>query len=168
MELEQEIASWNKKSADDILEIYGRHASSPSFIPDLIPLIAQEATQSGATWLLKQYFEDGNRLAQADINTVYQSLPQLEEWEAKLHILQSIPYMPIPASEAARVHSFLHQCVTDTKKFVRAWAYNGFDELATQHQEFAAETEQLLESALQDEATSVKARVRNILKDARF
>ena len=51
------------------------------------------------------------------------------------------------------------------EKFVRAWAYNGFYLLAVQHGEYEAEARQLLTMALRDEPASVKARVRNVLKN---
>ena len=164
MELEQEITIWDGKSADDIKEIYLRHAPTPSFIPELTQLMAQESTQVGATWLLKRHLEDKQTLTQADINAVYQHLPLLVDWEAKLHVLQSIPFMPIPLSEANQVYSFLQACVADQNKFVRAWAYNGFYELARQHLDYQVETRQLFETAVKDEAPSVKARIRHILK----
>ena len=147
-----------------VLEIYGRYAHTPSFISELTLLISQETTQSGATWLLKHYLEAKQPLGQAYINEIYRALPLLVKWDAKLHVLQSIQFMPIANSVNGRLHTFFHACLTEKNKFVRAWAYNGFYELALQHLEYIAEAQTLLESAQQEEAASVKARVRNILK----
>ncbi len=58
----------------------------------------------------------------------------------------------------------MRKCLEDDNKFVRAWAYNGFYELAKQYPEYRTEAGQLFEMALRDEAASVKARVRNVMK----
>ncbi|MCP4400146.1 MAG: hypothetical protein GY801_22915 [bacterium] len=72
--------------------------------------------------------------------------------------------MPIEKSHANGVCAFLKACLVDRHKFVKAWAYNGLYELATQHREYTEETQQLFDMAMRDEATSVKARIRNIMK----
>jgi hypothetical protein len=59
---------------------------------------------------------------------------------------------------------FLRTCLADENKFVRAWAYNGFYLLSQQYPEYQQETEQFFAMAMRDEAASVKARIRNILK----
>ena len=59
---------------------------------------------------------------------------------------------------------FLRNCLVDNNKFVRAWAYNGFYELAVQYPEYEKETKQFFEMAMRDEAPSVKSRIRNIMK----
>ncbi len=54
--------------------------------------------------------------------------------------------------------------LTDHNKFVRAWSYNGFFELSRQHSEYLDETKQFFQMTMRDEAPSVKARIRNIMK----
>ncbi|VAW46017.1 hypothetical protein MNBD_GAMMA04-800, partial [hydrothermal vent metagenome] len=44
------------------------------------------------------------------------------------------------------------------------WAYNGFNELSVQYNEYRKETEAFFEMAMRDEAPSVRSRIRNILK----
>ncbi len=164
MSLKQDIAAWNGKSAADINVIYNRHLHDPSFISDIIILIEQVPLQKGATWLLKKHLETDGTLESKDVKRIYELLPKLEHWETKLHILQCIPFMPIANSEKKNVELFLRNCLVDGKKLVRAWAYNGFYELSVQHQAYQAETKQILETAMKDEAASVKARIRNITK----
>ena len=164
MELKQAIADWDGKAVAAIVAIYGRFSLTPTFIPQLIQFLAQEPLQMGASWLLKHHFENNRQLTQGEIADIYQLLPELKHWSSKLHILQCIPFMPIAAAQAAQVHQFLETCVTDKNKMVRAWAYNGFYELAVQHESYKAEAKQRLDNALTDEAASVKARVRNVLK----
>ena len=79
-------------------------------------------------------------------------------------MLQCIPFMPIAKKNINVVYNFLRWTLTDQNKFVRAWSYNGFYELSKQHPEYLDETKQYFEMAMRDEAPSVKARIRNILK----
>ena len=163
MTLAADLSAWDGKSAADILSLYHQHAASPSFINDLLSACSKPHLQSGATWLLKHHLEQGVSLDADIIEQLYAQLPLFESWQAKLHILQSIPFMPIPATQKNQVEAFLRSCLIDTNKFVRAWAYNGFHELSLQHPEYREESRQFLDMALRDEAPSVKARVRNIL-----
>lgn len=54
--------------------------------------------------------------------------------------------------------------LSDNNKFVRAWAYNGLYELSRQYEDLRIETMLLLDAGLNDEAASVRARIRNILR----
>jgi hypothetical protein len=164
MSIKEDLVNWDGKSADDISAIYNRHLHEPSLISDIIKLIEHVPFQKGATWLLKRYFEDGRKLKQKDVDRIYRLLPRLKHWETKLHILQCFPYMPIAKTKKIEVESFLRDCLVDTNKFIRAWAYNGFYELSVQYQEYKVETKQFFDMALRDEAPSVKARVRNIIR----
>lgn len=164
MGIEQEIKKWDEKSAKHIGEIYARYSHKSSFTSEIISFIGQASLQKGASWLLKKNLESSKKLEQSNIRKVYGLLKKLEHWETKLHILQSIPYMPIEKSQKKRVETFLRECLMDSNKFVKAWAYNGFYELSIQHEEYQEETRQLLEMAMRDEPASVKARVRKIME----
>ncbi len=165
MNIEQELVNWDGKSARDIDGIYQRHCDDISFAATLIGFLQQTNLQKGATWLLKRYFDSGQQLAANEIALIYRCLPQLEHWETKLHILQCIPFMPIAQTEKKYVEMFLRQSLTDSNKFIRAWAYNGFYEISMQYPEYKKETKQFFEMAMHDEVPSVKARIRNIVKN---
>lgn len=164
MHLEQKIASWDGKSAADIQAIYDAHSAETHFSETIIALFRSGTLQKGATWLLKAWLEAGNTLAKHQIANIYQTLDQLENWEAKLHVLQCIPYLSIPDTEKSNVYSFLKKTITDPNKFVRVWSYNGYYEISKQHPEYERETKRSFEIAMLDEAPSVKARIRNIMK----
>ncbi|MDJ0757668.1 MAG: hypothetical protein QNJ45_29305 [Ardenticatenaceae bacterium] len=167
MSLQQALTEWDDKSAADMRTVYSRHLDDDSFTAALIEHIAHEPWQKGATWLLKRHLEEGNKLTPQEIEAVYHLMPQLVHWETRLHILQCIPFMPIAAAEAEIVYVFLQESLRDKVKFVRAWAYGGFFELAAQHPVYAAEAQQLLDKALTEEAASVKARIRQIMRKGR-
>lgn len=164
MTLQQAISHWDGKSTADIEAIYLHHADTPTFVAQLLPLIATETTQIGATWLLKHHVEAEHAITQAEINEVYRCLPQQVSWAAKLHLLQCLPAWRMPETAVPTIHTFLHHCFKEKNKFVRAWAYNGFYELARQHPKYQAETRQLLTVAAAEEAAAIKARIRHIYK----
>ena len=110
------------------------------------------------------YLESDQNLAANEVKKLFKALSTLKSWESKLHILQCIPYMSIGRSQKKDVEAFLRLCLSDSNKFVRAWAYNGFYELACQHSEYKDEAKLFLAMAMKDEAPSIKARIRNITK----
>ncbi len=164
MNVELEIRQWDGKSANDIRAIYERHCHEASFISEIVTFLSNETLQKGASWLVKRYLEDENEIAKSDIAAIFQSLPMFEHWESKLHILQSLPFMPIEKPQNKKVETFLRVCLAGNNKFVRAWAYNGFYQLTIQYPEYEKETRQLFEMAMRDEVPSVKSRIKNIMK----
>jgi len=146
--IEKKLSGWDGKSADFINFLYECHARESGFTSEIIRLIEQEAYQKGATWLLKKYFEAGNSLTLEQSNKIYSLLPQLKLWEVKLHVLQCIPYMPIPQTKKKMLEAFLRKTLIDQNKFVRAWSYNGFYQLSLQYPEYQQETEQFFVMAM--------------------
>ena len=164
MSIEQEIISCDGKSSGDLGAIYSRYKDNKAFVPQIVDLSKQEALRKGATWLLKHYLENGGVIDANQVSKMYKLLPKLNHWETKLHMLQCIPYMRIAKAEKEDVETFLRKCLVDSNKFVRAWAYNGLYEISSQYPEYKNETMQFFEMAMRDEAPSVKARIRNLLK----
>ncbi len=164
--LKADIDRWDGKSKDAIARVYKDHGGHADFLASAIALIADETTQIGATWLLKHYFDEGGRaLDAAQATAIYTKLDALTQWEAMLHILQCMEHVPVSENRVEFVEKFLRRCLADEVKFVRAWAYSGFHELARQHPEFQAEALRMLTDALETEsAGSVLARIRRKLK----
>ncbi|XOV90763.1 MAG: hypothetical protein ACFHX7_18450 [Pseudomonadota bacterium] len=159
------LENWDGKSSSDIVAIYHRFCQEKHFVPRIIELAQHKTLEKGATWLLKHHLENKHKLNAREIASVYKLAQELENWEARLHILQCVPYMPIGAVEKRGVELFLRDCLVDRNKFVRAWAYNGFYEMSLQYPEYTEETKKLCEMGMRDEAPSVKARIRNIMKN---
>lgn len=164
MSLKQKIASWDGTSVAEIKAIYDTHRSDSSFTDTITDLSLTGECERGATWLLKAWLEDGNSLEPRQVARLYRSFNQLQHWEARLHALQCFSFMPVADSEIEHVYHFLKTTLSDQNKFVRAWAYNGLYELSQQHSGFIKETKQYFEQAMEDEAPSVKARIRNLMK----
>ena len=166
MTLKADIEGWDTKSRDAIARVYDKHVGDADFLVHVIALIGKAPTQVGATWLLKHSFDEGGvPLDAALASAAYSKVDGLVRWEAKLHILQCMERLPIPESRVRPVEQFLRDCLASEVKFVRAWAYSGFHELARQHPAFRAEASRLLADALETEtAASVLARVRRKVK----
>ena len=73
-------------------------------------------------------------------------------------------YLPVAEGQRVQVEAFLRQALVSEQKFVRAWAYDGFYQLAKQYPEYQQEAMSFFAMAMDDEVASVKARVRNIIK----
>ena len=164
MSLEQAIRAWNGKSADDIEAVYLRYQDDSGFANTTIELAADPQLETGATWLLKRYLELGGRLTESQTGRLFALASRMQSWESRLHLLQSLLYLRVAEADRVPVETFLRQAIEDHNKFVRAWAYSGFYQLAKQYPAYRDETLQLCEMALRDEAASVKARIRNVMQ----
>jgi len=164
MTIQDEMAAWDGKSAHDIGKIYNGFNKQTGFPGNVIALMAQANCQKAASWLLKHHLENDNKISQLETKSIFKLLNTLDHWESKLHVLQSLPFLNIPNAYKTALEQFLRECLTETNKFVRAWAYNGFYELAKQYPEYEEETRLFFDMAMRDEAPSVRARIRNLLK----
>jgi len=164
MNIQDELAAWDGKSAHHIGKIYNNYNNKVVFLHNVIELMAQAKCQKAASWLLKHHLENDNKINLPETQSVFKLLHTLDHWESKLHVLQSLPFLNIPNDYKTALEHFLRDCLTQTNKFIRAWAYNGFYELAKQYPEYEEETRLFFDMAMRDEAPSVRARIRNIMK----
>ena len=164
MNLKKRILDWDGKSADAIGLVYETHSTDDDFVLRLIRYLNDPELEVGSSWLIKKHLDNGNEYDSAQVSAIYQSVRVLRAWEAKLHILQSMPAMPVPEIQKERVESFLRNCLAEKNKFVRAWAYGGFYQLADQFPEYRDEARLYIENAMIEEPASVKARIRNSIK----
>ena len=162
--LSEEIGSWDGKSTAVLQSIYERHSAEEDFVATVLAHVADVESQRAATWLLKKHLEAGNSLSAADCRTVMGALSDQDHWESKLHVLQCLPYLELREDDCAGLENFLDACIRSEKKFVRAWAYNGFNELSIRFPRYREQVDGMLARAADSEAASVRARIRNILK----
>ena len=165
MELHERLERWDGKDVAFLEEVFDLHSHREDFARDaLAELTAPARFQTAATWLLKRAFEEGDRLAAADSARFLRALPKLEPWEARLHALQSLPYLRVTAKTRSVVERFVREALTSDVKFVRAWAFTGLHELAKAFPELRPEAERLFQDALEEGPASVRARVRHLVK----
>lgn len=162
--LSEEIGSWDGKSTAALHATYERHRAEGNFVAMILAHIADVKSQRAATWLLKKHLEAGNSLSAAECRTVFGVLFDQDHWESKLHVLQCLPYLDIREDDCGGLESFLDACIRSEKKFVRAWAYNGFNELSIRFPRYQEQVDGMLARGGESEAASVRARICNILK----
>ena len=144
---------------------YDLNHEKEDFPDNLLNQLPDDEFENANTWLLKRYLENGNRLPANFEIRILDLLPLLSSWEAKLHLLQILPYIAVPKSRSFTIREILLALINENNKFIRAWAYNGLYHLQTCHPEFKTEMITLLNKAYSNEAPSIKARIRNILRD---
>ncbi len=166
MTLQADIESWDTKSKTTITRVYAKHMDRPEFIQELIDLIPLPSTEIGATWILKHHLEeDAPPLPDQLVQQIYKHLPKLTHWGSKLHILQIMEHLPIPSKHKATTIQFINDCKSSDNKFVRAWSYNGQYQLALNFPNLRDQARSaILHASEHDEAASVRARCRQLLK----
>lgn len=163
MTLEDALAQWDGLT-ESLGELYQQRKTEVHFISHLVSLLDSPALQVAASWLVKRSCEDGFEADATEVEGLIKVAPSLGNWQARLHLLQSLHYLVIPGEVAQALHGFLTSCVLDDNKFIRAWAYQGFITLAEQHPQYQEESETLIARAMQEEAPAIKARLRHRLK----
>jgi hypothetical protein len=139
---------------------------TPSFINQLVLLVADDdpQIQIRATWLLKRLAEEKATFKTAHLIAVFDSVSTLVHWEARLHICQMLQHITIPTGCEKKLAGFLARCADEDNRFVRAWAYSGFYELAKQHPKYREYAMEQLDRGDSEKSAAVKARIRNIRK----
>jgi len=114
MSLKSEIALWDGKSAADIRAIYADHAHTRGLLGRLVKLAADPECEVGATWLVKHHLETTEcGMALSAAKTWYACANTLTHWEARLHMLQCTPRVPVPNACVKPIRGFLDTCLTD-------------------------------------------------------
>ena len=166
MDIITELKAFDGKHTDP-LETLTTHLSPTATVIRALCTIAKNddaKLQTAATWVLKRFQENSVSFSPAQIEDCLGLLNQVTYWEAKLHLLQMLPGFVISADRKNALQDILKAGLNNDNKFVRAWSYNGLSELAAQYPEFRAEVAELLETGQREEAASIRARIRNILK----
>ncbi|MEW8239095.1 MAG: hypothetical protein AB2727_12955, partial [Candidatus Thiodiazotropha taylori] len=91
-------------------------------------------------WLLKRYLRDHEGIDDTLLDEIFGSHGRLQHWQAQLHLLQCLSHSTIAKSNKKKLELFLRACLTSSNKFVGAWSYNGFYQLAHQHPQYQQET----------------------------
>lgn len=151
----------------DVLERFAaENAVTPTLMQQLCDLAGADdrKAQSAATWLIKRMTEKRAMLTETQTETLLDLFSSESKWESRLHILQMLDRMIIPAERAPSLWAALLSQTKDTNKFVRAWSYFGLAVLAEAHADYRGEAIALLVQSEGDDAASVRARIRRIRK----
>lgn len=166
MKLRQRIEEFDGRRMAPLERILEEGAPSRTTLGEAVSLAADPDVRirTGATWLLKNWTENGVEMAPGQIKALLATLPDLINWEARLHLCQMLPHIRIPKSSIGTVVWFLETCQFDENKYLRAWAYNGFYELSRQYPAYNDYVRRILDEGEAEKSAAVRARIRNIRK----
>lgn len=160
--LEDALEDFDGKATSLLSEIKARFGDGPAFIDDLIRLAesASGHVSAGATWLIKNLLEDGGRLSEAQANALLGRLDGISDWQAQLHVCQSLQYLDVPAELAGACAAWLTPILRSDRPFLRGWSMDALQHLASRAPELEDSAAAALRAAETDPAASVRARAR--------
>ena len=160
------ISNWNGKAVAQLQPIHDQYSRKPKYVDALLRALHHVGNeQVAAACLLKIYLTEGSKLTEKQTARLWSIWEELEDWKPRLIILQSVQYLLISNKAKIDLATYFKKAARDENKMVRAWAINSFFVLAQQHVEFESESEKLIHQGSQDEAPSVRARMRKIRKE---
>lgn len=164
--LTQALLDFKGKSTDALEGFAAAYAPDASLVADLCDFAGGDDRniQAAATWLLKRYGVSGAQLSPSQSETLLRLLIGDKSWLSRIHVLQMMDTLAVPASLAAPLMDALAAQAGGDNKFIRAWSVHGAAVLADQHHEFRDRALDLLAEAGQDAAPSVQARLRRTSK----
>jgi len=165
MKLRHHVKNWDGKDIEFLKTTYEHYATEEGFHQDLLDSLAlTEKHQSAASWLIRRSLQRGYTPDGQQTSYIFRVLADCTSWEAQLNLLQCMELLQVPVSARPVLEKYLREALTNPNKFVRAWAYNGFYQLARQYPELREEALEFMQMGQRDEPASVKARIRNTLK----
>jgi hypothetical protein len=121
--------------------------------------------EEAGSWILKAWAENGYQYSENQIHSWFIKTEGLEHWGATLHFCQALESITVPKSLEPELFSFLLHKTNSDNKLVRAWSYNGLFVIAKQNNSLMPNAIKYIKKGKNDEAASVRARVRIILKN---
>jgi hypothetical protein len=140
------------------------HTADTSLLLDLCRLAesGDPRIHIAATGLLKRYLERGIPFCDEVVVRLLDLLPSTEHWETTLHLLQMLPRLSIPSSQADTLCGWLGKLTKNSNAFVRAWAYSGLHRVAKLYPEYRTAITRVLQVGAHKESASVRARLRQL------
>jgi len=163
-DLKRKLGLWDGVHVDYLKELYNANSSSIAFFENLVKLcIDEKDLQISTTWLIKHHYDNRQKLPEHLTEKLLVACKNLERWEAKLHLLQLVPHFNLTDNSIIITDDFVRECLIDSNKFVRAWAYNALYELTKYIPELKSELEFMCHKAMETESEAIKSKVRKIL-----
>lgn len=161
----EKLGGWDGKQTQYLIDIYQNQKNDPSFFKDLVGLTTtHQNLQTATTWLIKHHYDEKQTIDPVLIEQLLYTCPRLNHWEAKLHVLQLLPHFQLREAVLPYVEEMVRKGLTDKKKFVKTWSFQGLYELSKYIPEMKEEVLLRCQEAMEIESASVKARVRKILQ----
>ncbi len=158
------LKSWDGVHIEYLTKLYNTDKTNADFFESLVTICVDEQDlQKTTTWLIKHHYDNGQVLPKPLTEKLLTACKNVENWEAKLHLLQLLPHFELTEKTIIITEDFARKCLTDNNKFVRAWAYNGLYELTKYIPELKTELAFICQRAMETESASIKSKVKKIL-----
>ena len=162
--LKSKLGLWDCIHIEYLIKLYRENSSDIEFFENLVTIcINEQELQKTTTWLIKHHYDNGQTLPNSFTERLLTSCKTVENWEAKLHLLQLLPHFKLTNKSIPIADDFARNCLIDNNKFVRAWAYNGLYELTKYIPEMKTELEFICQRAMETESAAIKSKVKKIL-----
>ena len=169
LDLESELAAYDGKHKDRLEALAAKLCPDAPTIRDLTALAQRDDAklQAGATWLFKHLHDQGFTFSAKQSDALLALLETAGHWEARLQLLQILPALTIPKAHKTPLYRLLlgGDYLQSPNKFLRAWTYNALAVLADRFPDLRKAVAPLLAAAQEDEAASVRARLRAVVKE---
>ena len=160
--LAQALFDFDGKSVGPLERFAAERRADANLIAELCDFAASGDAnlQAAATWLLKRFGVTGAQLKPSQSETLLRLLMQETGWLPRIHVLQMMDGLCLPAALAPPLMEALAAQARGANAFIRAWSVHGAAVLADQHPVYREGVLDLLAEAEQDDAASVRARIR--------
>lgn len=162
--LEDRLLDYDGKTTSILSEAQSDCRRQPDFLDNVVklcldpnPLVSQ-----GATWILKAELDAGTRLSQRHRADIVAALGSIANWQAALHLLQSVERLDLDARQGALFVDWAREYTHHSRPFLRAWSLHAIVALDIGMPELRCASAAALSMAERDPAASVRARARNL------
>lgn len=163
--LQTALERYDGKSVQYLGQLQAEFESDPDYVGGLITALTQsrENVANGASWLLLDHLNRGKKLSAEQSEQVAKSVPSLMNWPEQLHCAQMIRHLELDKSLAKIVMREMETLQSHNRPFLRAWSLDAIWHIAQSHDEFKDRAFAAIERAKEDNAASVRARVKNLI-----
>lgn len=165
-ELERRLQEFDGVAVSILSEARSACRNDPDFHFELIRLCRdpREHIANGATWIVKAESDDGVHFEPEVLNPLISSLDTLPDWQARLHICQSVDAFVLSRKQAETFFGWAASLADHDRPFLRAWSVHAMVNLSLRFDRLLDGAEAALCAAERDTAASVRARARKLRK----
>lgn len=147
--------------------IYAASRRLPGFAGAVIGAMRQLDSDCAwrAVWLLKRLARDGE-FGETDLCRLAACADELTDWAARLNLCQLFALTGCPRGARDELFPYFVECFRNSRVMIRAWAITVLFEFKDDPK-YAAEVAAMLREARADSGSSMKARLRHLVKPAR-
>ena len=164
--LENLLANGKRNQTDDLEEYVAHAIENNRLVAEIVALSKHNKANiaARAIWIVRKLSETSAELLSKYKPILLNDLTQSPFWEVKAELCHIIPRLKLDFEEIKEAIAFFKNNLDDESKIVKAWSLDALYELSKIEAKIGPEVLKLLNIALEDEAASVRARARNILK----